>query len=125
GFCVGGGIGLVGNSDIIVAAEGTVFGLPEIDRGALGAATHLARLVPPLKMRSMYLTSENATAEQLHAYGSVYRVVEKEALRDAAFEVAGVLAHKDPRVLKAAKEAINGIDPVDVKRSYRFEQGFT
>ena len=25
----------------------------------------------------------------------------------------------------AAKEAINGIDPVDVNRSYRFEQGFT
>ncbi|TMK51386.1 MAG: enoyl-CoA hydratase, partial [Actinobacteria bacterium] len=24
-----------------------------------------------------------------------------------------------------AKESLNGIDPVDVKRSYRFEQGFT
>src|SRR6476619_3663455 len=44
GFCVGGGIGLVGNSDVIVAAEGTRFGLPEVDRGALGAATHLSRL---------------------------------------------------------------------------------
>jgi enoyl-CoA hydratase len=28
-------------------------------------------------------------------------------------------------VIRAAKEAINGIDPVDVNKSYRFEQGFT
>src|SRR6476469_943110 len=45
GFCVGGGIGLVGNADIIVASTDASFGLPEVDRGALGAATHLARLV--------------------------------------------------------------------------------
>ena len=53
GFCVGGGIGLVGNSDIIVASDDAFFGLPEVDRGALGAATHLARLVPQHKMRAM------------------------------------------------------------------------
>ncbi len=46
GFCLGGGIGLVGNADVIVASEDATFGLPELDRGALGAATHLARLVP-------------------------------------------------------------------------------
>ncbi|MBV8347085.1 MAG: enoyl-CoA hydratase family protein, partial [Mycolicibacterium sp.] len=46
GFCVGGGIGLVGNSDVIVASDDATFGLPEVERGALGAATHLSRLVP-------------------------------------------------------------------------------
>ena len=71
GFCVGGGIGLVGNADVIVAAEGTKFGLPEVDRGALGAATHLSRLVPQHKMREMVYTSANALAEELHAWGSV------------------------------------------------------
>lgn len=125
GFCVGGGIGLVGNSDIVVASDDAYFGLPEIDRGALGAATHLARLVPPLKMRSMYLTGENATAQELLAFGSVYKVVPRAELRDAAFEVARKLAAKHPRVVKAAKEAMNYIDPVDVKASYRMEQGFT
>src|SRR6185295_12598902 len=45
GFCVGGGIGLVGNSDVIVASDDAKFGLPEVERGALGAATHLSRLV--------------------------------------------------------------------------------
>lgn len=125
GFCVGGGIGLVGNSDVVVASDDAYFGLPEVDRGALGAATHLARLVPPLKMRSMYLTGENVTAQELLAFGSVYKVVPREQLRDAAFEVARKIAKKHTRVIKAAKEALNGIDPVDVKRSYRYEQGFT
>jgi enoyl-CoA hydratase len=125
GFCLGGGIGLVGNSDVIVASEDATFGLPEVDRGALGAATHLARLVPQHKMRAMVYTSATATAAELHAFGSVLRVVSRDELRDAALEVAGAIAEKDPAVIRAAKESLNGIDLWDVKRSYRFEQGLT
>jgi enoyl-CoA hydratase len=125
GFCLGGGIGLVGNADIIVAAEDATFGLPEVDRGALGAATHLARLVPQHLMRAMVYTSRPATARQLYEFGSVYRIVPPDQLRAAAREVAGEIAAKDPYVIRLAKESLNGIDPVDVRRSYRFEQGFT
>ncbi|CAB4863667.1 unannotated protein [freshwater metagenome] len=46
-------------------------------------------------------------------------------LREAAFEVARDIAAKSPTVMRAAKASLNGIDPVDVKRSYRYEQGFT
>ncbi|MER7763263.1 enoyl-CoA hydratase family protein [Streptomyces sp. NPDC097619] len=125
GFCLGGGIGLVGNADAIVAAEDAVFGLPELDRGALGAATHLSRLVPQHLMRTLYYTSRTVTAAELHAHGSVWRVVPGAALRAAALELAAEIARKDPYLLRLAKAAINGIDPVDVRRSYRFEQGFT
>jgi enoyl-CoA hydratase len=125
GFCLGGGIGLVGNADAIVASEDAVFGLPELDRGALGAATHLARLVPQHLMRALYFTSRTATAAELHAHGSVWRVVPRDELLDAAYELAREIAAKDGELLRLAKAAINGIDPVDVRRSYRFEQGFT
>ena len=125
GYCLGGGIGLVGNADIIVASDDATFGLPEVDRGALGAATHLARLVPQHQMRAMVYTSATATAAELHQYGSVLRVVPRDALRAAAREVAAEIASKSPTVIRRAKESLNGIDPVDVKRSYRFEQGFT
>lgn len=76
-------------------------------------------------MRAMFFTGDTATAQHLHHFGSVYRVVPKAQLRDAAFDVATSIAKKHPRVIRAAKEALNGIDPVDVNRSYRFEQGFT
>ncbi|TKA09176.1 enoyl-CoA hydratase family protein [Actinacidiphila oryziradicis] len=125
GYCLGGGIGLAGNADAIVASDDAVFGLPELDRGALGAATHLARLVPQHLMRTLYYTSRTATAEELHRHGSVWRVVPREQLRDAALELAREIAAKDGSLLRLAKAAINGIDPVDVRRSYRFEQGFT
>jgi enoyl-CoA hydratase len=125
GFCLGGGIGLVGNADVVVAADDATFGLPEVDRGALGAATHLARLVPQHLMRAMYYTAATVTAAELHHHGSVYRVVPVSELDAAARKVAGEIAAKDPRVIRAAKAAINGIDPQDVHRSYRFEQGFT
>jgi enoyl-CoA hydratase len=116
---------LVGNADIIVASDDATFGLPEVDRGALGAATHLSRLVPQHKMRSMVYTATTATAAELHHYGSVLAVVPRDQLRETALEVARQIAAKSPAVIRAAKESLNGIDLWDVKRSYRYEQGFT
>jgi enoyl-CoA hydratase len=125
GFCLGGGIGLVGNADVIVAASDATFGLPEVDRGALGAATHLSRLVPQHRARAMVYTAATITADELASYGSVHAVVPPERLREAAFEVAEQIAAKSPTVMRAAKASLNGIDLWDVHRSYRFEQGFT
>ncbi len=125
GFCLGGGVGLAGNADIVIAATDATFGLPEVDRGALGAATHLARLVPQHLMRAMVYTCATVTAGQLLEFGSVLRVVPPGELLDAARAVAAEIAAKNPAVIRLAKRSLNGIDPVDVHRSYRYEQGFT
>jgi enoyl-CoA hydratase len=125
GFCLGGGIGLVGNADVVLASDDATFGVPEVERGALGAATHLARLVPQHLMRALYFTARTITAAELHAHGSVFQVVPRSTLDEAALAVARDIAAKDPRVIRAAKEALNGIDPQQVHRSYRYEQGYT
>src|SRR5690242_289262 len=125
GFCLGGGVGLAGNADIVIAADDATFGLPEVDRGALGAATHLARLVPQQLMRAMVYTCRTVTARQLLGFGTVLDVVSPVELRSAARRLAEEIAAKDPAVIRLAKQSLNGIDPVDVKRSYRYEQGFT
>lgn len=125
GHCLGGGVGLVGNADCVVASEDAYFGVPEVNQGALGAATHMARLVPQHMMRTLYFTARTIPAADLVQFGSVLEVVPREELDEAALMVAGEIAAKDPRVIRAAKEALNGIDPVDVNTSYRFEQGFT
>src|SRR5438093_2816129 len=109
GYCLGGGIGLVGNADIVVASSDATFGLPEVDRGALGAATHLARLVPQHKMRAMVYTATTATAQELHHYGFVLEVVERDALRATARKIAAKIAAKSPAVIRAAKQSLNGI----------------
>ena len=74
GFCVGGGIA---NADIVIASDDAFFGLPEVDRGAGRAATHLARTVPQHKMRATAHTGATAAVAQLHAFGSVLRVVSR------------------------------------------------
>lgn len=125
GFCVGGGVGLVGNADIVVASDDAYFGVPEVKQGALGAATHMARLVPQHLMRTLYFTARTIKAADLVQHGSVYEVVGRDELDDAALRLAVDIADKDTRVIRAAKEALNGIDPIDVNKSYRFEQGFT
>jgi enoyl-CoA hydratase len=125
GYCLGGGVGIAGNADIVVASDDATFGVPEVDRGALGVATHLARFVPAHKLRALYFTGAVITAPELLAYGTIERVVPREELLDAAFEIANVIAKKSSLVIRRAKESLNAIDPVDVKRSYRFEQGFT
>src|ERR1051325_5207872 len=88
GFCLGGGVGLAGNADIVVAADDATFGLPEVDRGALGAATHLSRLVPQQLMRTMVYTARNVSAQTLHHHASVVEVVPRARLDDAAREIA-------------------------------------
>lgn len=125
GFCVGGGIGLAGNADIVVASDDAYFGVPEVKQGALGAATHMARLVPQHLMRTLYFTARTITAADLVQHGSVYDVVPRDRLDETALALAADIADKDPRVIRAAKAALNGIDPIDVNKSYRFEQGFT
>jgi len=125
GFCLGGGVGLAGSADIVVASDDATFGLPEVDRGALGAATHLSRLVPQQLMRTMVYTCRTVTARQLLSFGTVLDVVPPAELRAAARAVAGEIAAKDPGIIRLAKQSLNGIDPADLKRSYRYEQGFT
>jgi enoyl-CoA hydratase len=125
GFCLGGGIGLVGNADVIVASDDATFGLPEVERGALGAATHLSRLVPQHMMRRLFFTAATVDAATLHHFGSVHEVMPRADLDESALRVARDIAAKDTRVIRAAKEALNLIDVQKVNSSYRMEQGFT
>ena len=125
GYCMGLGVGLVGSCDFVVASTTARFALPEVDRGALGCASHLAKLVPPMRLRQMTFTCEPVTAQELAAWGSLYRLVEPDELAAAAREAAEKVATKRRRVVRAAKAALNGIDIYALDVNYRFEQGFT
>jgi enoyl-CoA hydratase len=125
GFVLGGGIGIVGSADIIVASDDATFGLPEIDRGALGAASHLLRMFPIQKVRRMLYTGEAISAAEAYRLGALESVVARGELMPTARALAASIAKKSPRAVRLAKESVNGIEPLDLKKSYRFEQGFT
>lgn len=125
GFVLGGGIGLCGAADILVASECARFGVPEVDRGAMGGGAHLQRLFPVQKVRHMYFTGELIDAAEAHRLGAVERVVPRERLRDAALEIATKIAAKSPAMIALAKEALTGIEDGNLEDKYRWEQGFT
>ncbi len=125
GFVLGGGIGLAGAADIVVASDCATFGVPEVDRGAMGGGAHLQRLFPVQKVRMMYFTGEPITAAEAYRLGAVERVVSKAELRDAALTIAATIATKSSAMIKLAKESLNGIEDGNLEAKYRWEQGFT
>lgn len=125
GFVLGGGIGICGAADIVVLSEDATLGVPEVDRGALGAGAHLGRLLPLQLVRQMYFTGEPITAAEAARWGGVAAVVPYPALRDTALALARKIAAKSPTMIALAKESLNGIEASDLEADYRWEQGFT
>ncbi len=125
GFVLGGGIGISGAADIVVASECARFGVPEVDRGAMGGGAHLQRLFPVQKVRHMYFTGDMIDAQEAYRLGAIERVVPRDQLRAAAREIAAKIAAKSPAMIRLAKEALNGIEDGNLEDKYRSEQGFT
>ena len=125
GFVLGGGIGICGAADIIIAADTASFGLPEIDRGAMGGAAHMQRMFGVQKTRYLFYTGEMMGAQEAYRLGAVERVVSEAELRDTALAVANKIADKSPDMVRIAKEALQGIEDGNLEDKYRWEQGFT
>ncbi|NQV65963.1 MAG: enoyl-CoA hydratase family protein [SAR86 cluster bacterium] len=125
GFVLGGGIGIAGAADIIIASSCSRFGVPEVDRGALGGGAHLQRMFPVQKVRYMYFTGEFIDAAEAYRLGAVERVVPLEELRSTALAMAAKIAGKSSRMIQLAKEALTGIEDGNLEDKYRWEQGMT
>jgi enoyl-CoA hydratase len=124
-FVIGGGIGICGASDTIIAADDAYFSLPEIDRGAMGGASHLSRMLPLHKVRAAFFTGGKIPAEEAWRLGAIEKIVPRAELVAEARAFAATIASKSRKALTIAKEALNGLEPRDVDRGYRWEQGFT
>ncbi len=125
GYALGAGAAIAGASDVVFAAEGTKLGVPEINVGMLGGGSHMLRILPLQKVRSMYFTGDPILAEEAMKYGAFEKVVPLDSLVLEARAMAQRIAEKSPTALRYAKLALNGIEPVDLEKNYRFEQGFT
>lgn len=124
-FVIGGGIGICGASDTIIAADDAYFSLPEVDRGAMGGASHLSRMLPLHKVRAAFFTGGTIPAEEAYRLGAIEKIVPRNQLEIESRAFCGVIASKSRKALVIAKEALNGLEPRDVDRGYRWEQGFT
>jgi enoyl-CoA hydratase len=125
GFVLGGGIGICGAADIVIAADDASFGLPEVDRGAMGGAAHMQRMFGVQKTRYLFFTGSMVSASEAYALRAIERVVPREKLRATALDIAQQIAAKSPAMIRIAKEALSGIEDGNLEDKYRWEQGFT
>jgi cyclohexa-1,5-dienecarbonyl-CoA hydratase len=111
GAALGGGWELALLCDLVVAADGARFGLPEITLAALPpvAAALLPRLVGDARALSLVLTGAPVSAAEAHAMGLVTRVVPGGELDRATRELeATLLAHSGAAVRLAKRAVVAG-----------------
>jgi len=125
GAALGTGLAIAASCDIVVASADARFGLPEITVGVMGGAAHLARLVPQPLVRRMFFTGEPVSAAELYRVGGIDQVVERDVLEETALALAAKIARHSPTALRVAKTALNGIETMDLKPGYEYEQGWT
>jgi enoyl-CoA hydratase/carnithine racemase len=110
GPCVGGGVVLASACDLRIAADDTVFSIPEVDLGiplAWGGIPRLVREIGPAMTRELVLTCRPFDAHEARSMGFVNRVVERDQLEAAVEELAGELALKAPNVVRTTKRQVD------------------
>ncbi|MFG2089291.1 MULTISPECIES: enoyl-CoA hydratase/isomerase family protein [unclassified Spirillospora] len=109
GYALGGGCEFALSTDLIVADETAVFGLPEVSVGLVpgGGGTQLAlRRLGPGRAADLVFTGRRLSIEEAVEYGLADRRVPAGAARDEALALAGVIAGNSPVAVRAAKRAL-------------------
>lgn len=108
GMAVGGGWELALSCDLILAATGATFALPEIRSGTLADAASVKlpkRLAYHVAME-LLLTGRWMDAAEAHRWGLVNEVLESDRLLPRAWELARTLESGPPLVYAAIKEVV-------------------
>ncbi|ALL76225.1 Enoyl-CoA hydratase [Pseudonocardia sp. Ae168_Ps1] len=109
GWALAGGFELMLACDLVVAARGARFGVPEVKRSlvaAAGGALELANRVPRALALEMLLTGDPIDAARAEAAGLVNRVVDDGGALDAALELAARIAVNGPLGVAASKRVV-------------------
>jgi E-phenylitaconyl-CoA hydratase len=106
GFCLGGGLELALQCDLIIASEVSTFGLPEVVVASLpggGGVPNLLRAVPRAIAMRMLLTGERIGAKRAHEVGLISDVWPADRLADEARAVARRIAENGPLAVQMVK----------------------
>ena len=111
GLCLAGGVGLALGCDLVVAADTSAFGLPEVDIGLwpFMVSALLARHAPPKQAMEMMLSGRRVRAAEALSMGLVSRVVPAAELDAQVTELLSALAEKPPVAVRLGKAAFRGV----------------
>ena len=114
GYCIGSGLEIALLCDLRLAAEDTVFAMPEVRLGmipAAGGTQTLPRNAGSSQALDLLLTGGRFTVQEALSMGLVTRLSPPERLIDDAREAAAELAQAPPGAVAALKRALReGVD---------------
>lgn len=125
GFALAGGLELALTCDLIVAAHGAKFGIPETRVGLFAAGGGLFRLgrrLPYGVAMQMALTAAPITAEEAHHHGLVAQLAEPGATVDAAIKLAEAVARNAPLAVAASKELLRQTSGLTEEESWELQK---
>jgi enoyl-CoA hydratase/carnithine racemase len=107
GFAFAGGWALAQNCDLCVASTSAKFAITEVKvgRGSPWAAP-LIHMIPQRIMMEIILTGKPINAQRAYEIGLVNRLVEPDALMDAAIDLAREVLEGAPLSVKAGRETV-------------------
>ena len=124
GFALGGGMELLLSADVVIAAEGTILGLPEARVGLLpagGGTQLLVRTVGLARAKELIFRGRRFTAEEGLAMGIVAQVAPASELDATALAVAGDICKSSPVAVRQAKRAMNATFGLPIEDGIEFE----
>lgn len=127
GACLGGGCEMLQQTDIRIAEEHAVFGLPEARWGLIagaGSTVRLKRQIPYTKAMEMILTGEPLTAAEAYHFGLVGHVVPTGGSLEKAREIAAKVTANGPLAVRNAKASIVASGWLDEDAARQIEQRF-
>lgn len=124
GPCLAGGMELVLGTDIRIATENSIFGLPEVTRALIpfaGSMVRLPRQIPYVRAMEMLLTGKAISSSDALAYGLINKVVSPADLLKVAFDYAQVISDNGPVALQAIKETVMRTSGLSFDEGYALE----
>ncbi len=122
GFALAGGTELVLACDLVVAAQDSTFGLPEVTRGIVAAAGGLFRLprvLPPARAAELVLTGERLSAEEAHRSGMVNHLVPAEEVLGKARSIADRICANAPIAVRESLAILRDAYEIDEQEGWR------
>jgi enoyl-CoA hydratase len=107
GYALAGGLELAMACDLVVAAEGTKLGEPEIRYGSAPVTLLMPYLIGQKRTRELLLTGDLIDAVEAERIGLINRVVPAEALAAEVDRLADRLARTPPEVMGPTKRMLN------------------
>jgi enoyl-CoA hydratase/carnithine racemase len=103
GTALGGGLGLVAQGHVVLAAEGAVFGLPEIRVGLWPFLVYrsVSTAIGPRRMLELSLTGQTFHAGEAFEWGLVSRICPCAEIADRSRATARLLAKASPHAIQS------------------------